>query len=317
MTNENATLTIVPGFSVGHSTDLANATGCTIVLCPPGTRGSCEVRGNSPGSRELALLAPEKSMQEVHAILLAGGSAFGLSAADGVVKWLQEKNIGYQTPWARVPIVPAAVVFDLNVGNNVIRPTSASGYEACHKATKDPVESGTIGAGTGATVGKWAGIETWMKGGIGCASLTAGELKIGVLAVVNAVGDIMDEHGTILAGARGKDGRFLIETQSRRVFARGKVLPQSNTTLVVMATNGAFSKLDLHKISQRMHDGMARAIVPVHTSYDGDTCFALSNGNVQADLDFVAEQSAHATAAAIRNAVRSARSIGSVPSLLS
>jgi L-aminopeptidase/D-esterase-like protein len=208
-------------------------------------------------------------------------------------------------------------VFDLNVGNNVIRPTSASGYEACHKATNNPVPQGSVGAGTGATVGKWAGIETWMKGGIGCASFIAGELKIGVLAVVNAVGDIMDEHGTILAGARGKDGKFLIETQSRRVFARGKVLPQANTTLVVMATNGAFSKLDLHKISQRMHDGMARAIVPVHTSYDGDTCFALSNGTVEADLDFVAEQSAYATAAAIRNAVRSAHSIGSVPSLLS
>ncbi|MEX2115693.1 MAG: P1 family peptidase [Bacteroidota bacterium] len=317
MTGENTTLTIVPGFSVGHVTDLANATGCTVVLCPPNTRGSCEVRGNSPGSRELALLAPERSMQEVHAILLTGGSAFGLSAADGVVKWLQEKNVGYETPWARVPIVPAAVVFDLNVGNNAIRPTSASGYEACYKATSDPVQSGSLGAGTGATVGKWAGIETWMKGGIGCASVAAGELKIGILAVVNAVGDILDDHGNILAGARGKDGRFLAETQKNRVFARGKVMPQSNTTLVVMATNGAFSKLDLHKIAQRMHDGMARAIVPVHTSYDGDTCFALSNGIVGADLDFAAEQAAHATASAIRNAVQSAGSVGSVPSLLS
>ena len=317
MTNKNATLTIVPGFSVGHSTDLANATGCTVVLCPPNTKGSCEVRGNSPGSRELALLAPEKSMQEVHAILLTGGSAFGLSAADGVVNWLQEKNIGYQTPWAHVPIVPAAVIFDLNVGNNVIRPTSASGYEACHKATKDPVESGTIGAGTGATVGKWAGIDTWMKGGIGSASVSAGELRIGILAVVNAVGDILDEHGRILAGARGKDGKFLAESQKTRIFARGKVMPQSNTTLVVMATNGLFSKLDLHKIAQRMHDGMARAIVPVHTSYDGDTCFALSNGTVEADFDFVAELAAQATGTAIRNAVRSATTVGSVPSLVS
>lgn len=316
MNVENSTLTSVPGFSVGHVTDPINATGCTVILCPPNTRGSCEVRGNSPGSRELALLAPEKSMQEVHAILLTGGSAFGLSAADGVVKWLQEKDIGYQTPWARVPIVPAAVIFDLNVGNNVIRPTSASGYEACHKASKEPVPSGSLGAGTGATVGKWAGIESWMKGGIGNATVVAGELRIGVLAVVNAVGDIMDEHGKILAGARGKDGRFLAETQKARIFARGKVMPQSNTTLVVMATNGAFSKLDLHKLAQRMHDGMARAIVPVHTSYDGDTTFALSHGSVEADFDFVAEQSAHATAAAIRHAVRSARSLGAVPSLL-
>ncbi|MEX1139353.1 MAG: P1 family peptidase [Bacteroidota bacterium] len=317
MTAENETLTVVPGFSVGHVTDLANATGCTVVLCPPNTKGSCEVRGNSPGSRELALLAPEKSMQEVHAILLTGGSAFGLSAADGVVNWLQEKNIGYQTPWARVPIVPAAVIFDLNVGNNVVRPTSASGYEACHKATKDPVRQGSLGAGAGATVGKWAGIDTWMKGGIGGASVSAGELRIGILAVVNAVGDILDEHGRILAGARGKDGKFLAESQKTRIFARGKVMPQSNTTLVVMATNGLFSKLDLHKIAQRMHDGMARAIVPVHTSYDGDTCFALSNGTVKADFDFVAEHAAQATGTAIRNAVRSATTVGSVPSLLS
>lgn len=314
---ENATLTSVPGFLVGHSTDTANATGCTVVLCPPNTRASCEVRGNSPGSRELALLAPEKSMQEVHALLLTGGSAFGLSAADGVVKWLQERNIGYQTPWARVPIVPAAVVFDLNVGNTMIRPTTASGYEACHKASSVPVASGSVGAGTGATVGKWAGIETWMKGGVGSAAADLGGARIGVLAVVNAVGDVVDERGAILSGARGRDGRFLAETQRTRVFARSKVLPQSNTTLVAMATNAKFSKLDLFKIAQRMHDGMARAIVPVHTSYDGDTCFAFSNGTIDADLDAIAEQAAELTAQAIRNAVRSAVSVGSVPSLVS
>jgi L-aminopeptidase/D-esterase-like protein len=314
---ENESMTRVPGFLVGHSTDPVNATGCTVVLCPPNTRASCEVRGNSPGSRELALLAPEKSMQEIHALLLTGGSAFGLSAADGVVKWLQEKNIGYQTPWARVPIVPAAVVFDLNVGNTMIRPTSASGYEACHKASGAPVLNGSVGAGTGATVGKWAGVETWMKGGIGSAAGVLDKAQIGVLAVVNAVGDILDEQGAILAGARGKDGRFLGEVQRTRVFARGKVLPQSNTTLVVMATNARLSKLDLFKVAQRMHDGMARAIVPVHTSYDGDTCFALSSGTVEADLDAIAEHAAALTAQAIRKAVRSAASIGSVPSIIS
>lgn len=312
---ENQTLTAVPGFKVGHYTDAANATGCTVILCPPKTRASCEVRGNSPGSRELALLAPEKSMQEVHAILLTGGSAFGLSAADGVVRYLQEKDLGYQTPWAKVPIVPAAVVFDLNVGNTAIRPTPAAGYEACKAASSDPVVVGSVGAGTGATVGKWAGIETWMKGGIGSAALEHEGLRIGVLAVVNAVGDIIDKDGRILAGARSKDGTFLANQKKVRIFARGKTFSQSNTTLVVMATNANLSKLDLYKVCQRMHDGMARAVMPVHTSYDGDVSFALSNGTVQADIDLIAEQSAHMTAAAIRNAVLSARSIGSVPSL--
>jgi L-aminopeptidase/D-esterase-like protein len=255
-------------------------------------------------------------MQEVHAILLTGGSAFGLAAADGVMKWLQEHDRGYQTPWAKVPIVPAAVVFDLNVGNNVIRPTPASGYDACKNATTEPVITGSVGGGTGATVGKWAGVETWMKGGVGSAAVDIDGLKIGVLAVVNAVGDILGEHGKILAGARSKDGVFLAEQRRMRMFARGKVLPKSNTTLVVMATNANLSKLDLYKICQRMHDGMARAVMPVHTSYDGDVCFALSSGSVEADLDFVAEQSAHLTASAIRNAVLSARSIGSVPALI-
>ncbi|MEP0821548.1 MAG: P1 family peptidase [Ignavibacterium sp.] len=300
---------------VGHSSDLLNATGCTVVLCPPNTRGSCEVRGNSPGSRELALLAPEKSMQEVHAILLTGGSAFGLAAADGVVQWLQEKERGYQTPWARVPIVPAAVVFDLNVGNSAVRPTPAMGYEACRTASSDPVTMGSVGAGTGATVGKWAGIDTWMKGGVGSAAFELEGLKIGVLAVVNAVGDVVDANGRILAGARAKDGTFLADRQRVRIFARGKSLLQSNTTLVVMGTNANLSKVDLYKVCQRMHDGMARAVVPVHTSYDGDVCFALSSGTVEADLDLIAEQSAHLTASAIRSAVLSARSVGSVPAL--
>ena len=254
-------------------------------------------------------------MQEVHAILLTGGSAYGLAAADGVMKWLQEHDRGYQTPWAKVPIVPAAVIFDLNVGSNVSRPTPATGYEACQSASTAPVQRGSVGAGTGATVGKWAGVETWMKGGVGSTALTVEDLIIGVIAVVNSVGDIMDEHGKLIAGARNKEGKFLAELTRMRVFARGKVLPQSNTTLVVMATNANLSKLDLHKVSQRMHDGMARAVVPVHTSYDGDVSFALSHGEVRADLDLIAEQSAHLTAHAIRDAVRSAKSMGSVPAL--
>ncbi len=310
----NSSITAIPGFRVGHYTDTVNMTGCTVILCPPGTRASGEVRGNSPGSRELALLAPEKSMQEVHAVLLTGGSAFGLAAADGVVQWLAKNDIGYQTPWVKVPIVPAAVVFDLNVGSSDVRPGPEEGRKACEAATTGPVEEGNVGAGTGATVGKWAGQKTWMKGGIGSASRSVGALQVGVLAVVNAVGDILDEEGSILAGARNAKG-FLAANDPIRTFARGKVLASSNTTLAVMATNAQLTKLELYKICQRMHDGFARSIVPVHTSYDGDVSFALSNGTVSADLDLVAELSAHLLAQSVRNAARAARSIPGVPAL--
>ena len=308
-------ITSVPGFKVGHYTDTKALTGCTVILCPPNTRASCEVRGASPGSRELALLAPDKSMQEVHALLLTGGSAFGLAAADGVMKWLSEHDVGYQTPWVKVPIVPAAVVFDLNVGSNSVRPDANAGYQACSHATGGSVEEGNVGSGTGTTVGKWNGMEFRMKGGFGSASKMVDELIVGVAAVVNAVGDVTDEHGKILAGARSPDGKFFGEGDPQRTFARGKVLENTNTTLVVAATNAVFSKVELHRIAQRMHDGMARAVIPAHTSYDGDATFALSCGVVKADLDLVAEIAASLTADAIRRAVRAAKSVSGVPGL--
>ncbi|MBM4159483.1 MAG: P1 family peptidase [Ignavibacteria bacterium] len=308
-------LTSVPGFKVGHYTDSKAMTGCTVILCPPRTRASCEVRGNSPGSRELALLAPEKSMQEVHAILLTGGSAFGLAACDGVIRWLEEHRIGYQTPWARVPIVPAAVVFDLNVGSNMVRPDSAAGYKACESASAESIAEGNVGAGTGVTIGKWMGVEHWMKGGLGSSAFQIGPLTIGALAVVNAVGDVVGEGGNVLAGARASDGTFLGDREKHRPLARGKVLEDVNTTLAVVATNADFSKLELFRIAQRVHDGMARAIVPVHTSYDGDVSFALSCGGERADLDYVAELAAQLTAETIRRAVRAAQSVSGVPGL--
>ncbi|MEX1275248.1 MAG: P1 family peptidase [Bacteroidota bacterium] len=308
-------ITSVPGFKVGHYTDQKAMTGCTVLLCPPNTKGSCEVRGNSPGSRELALLAPEKSMQEVHAILLTGGSAFGLAAATGVVQWLEERGIGYQTPWVRVPIVPAAVVFDLNVGSSETRPDAAAGYAACGAASDGAVGEGGVGAGTGTTVGKWNGMEHWMKGGVGSSSVNLNGLAVGVLAVVNAVGDVIDEKGNVVAGARSAEGRFFGDVDAHRPLARGKVLKHSNTTLVVLATNADFTKLQLFRIAQRMHDGMARAIVPAHTSYDGDVSFALSSGAVQADLDLVGEIAALQTASAIRRAVRAADQTVRIPGL--
>ncbi len=300
------------GFRIGHYSDFQNATGCTVILCPPSTVASCEVRGNSPGSRELALLAPEKSMQEIHAILLTGGSAFGLAAADGVVQFLEESDVGYQTPWAKVPIVPAAVVFDLNLGSALIRPTKINGYEACKNA-KSFTDSGNIGTGVGATVGKWAGAEYRMKGGIGAAVLHQGDLQIMAFAVVNAVGDVIGEDGKILAGARNEKGEFLAMKDRFRQFARGKVLPQTNTTLSVVMTNARLSKLDAFRVAQRVHDGYARTITPVHTMYDGDVSFVASCGVVNAQIDLVAEMGAAAVADAIRNAVISAKSFMGVP----
>ena len=308
-------LTAVPGFKVGHFTEVKAMTGCTVILCPPNTRASCDVRGNSPGSRELALLAPEKSAQEIHAVLLTGGSAFGLAAADGVMRWLEEHNIGYPTPWGKVPLVPTAVVFDLNAGSSSVRPDALSGYRACDTASTGPLDEGNVGVGTGATVGKWKGTEFWMKGGLGSASVEQSGLAVGALAVVNAVGDIINENGTILAGARGHDGRFIGAAEPYRPLARGKVLEQANTTLVVVATNASLSKLELYRVAQRMHDGMARAIVPSHTSYDGDVSFALACGDVKADLDLVSEIAAQLAAEAIRRAVKAANSAAGIPGL--
>jgi L-aminopeptidase/D-esterase-like protein len=250
-------------------------------------------------------------MQEVHAILLTGGSAFGLAAADGVMKFLEERNRGYATPWARVPIVPAAVVFDLNLGSSSVRPDAHAGYQACENASST-IACGNVGAGTGATVGKWAGRETWMKGGVGAAYISDGDLQVGAIAVVNAVGDIIDEHGGVLAGARSQDGTFLALNNPYRTLARGKVLSDTNTTLVVIMTNALFTKVDVLRVAQRAHDGMARAIVPVHTSYDGDIAFAVAAGSVKAPLDLVAEIGAALTAESIRTAVRSAASLPGV-----
>ena len=308
-------LTAVPGIRVGHYTDKKALTGCTVVLCPPNTKASCEVRGNSPGSRELALLAPEKSAPEIHAVLLTGGSAFGLAAADGVMKWLEERNLGYGTPWAKVPLVPTAVVFDLNLGSSTVRPDAASGYHACDAASEGKTEEGNVGAGTGTTVGKWKGLEHSMKGGIGTASAEISGVIVAALAVVNSVGDIIDANGSVLAGARRPEGGFFGTTEIHRPLLRGKVLEQSNTTLAVVATNARLSKLELYRVSQRMHDGFARAIIPAHTSYDGDVSFALSCGQVPADLDLVSELAAQVCADAIRRSVRAAKTIGGIPGL--
>jgi L-aminopeptidase/D-esterase-like protein len=300
------------GFTLGHWTNEKAATGCSVILCPPGTVGSCDVRGSSPGSRELALLAPDKTMQQVNAVFLTGGSAFGLSVGDGVMRYLEEKGIGYQTPWIKVPIVPGAVIFDLNIGSAIVRPTAENGYQACLVASADVPLEGNVGAGTGATVGKWGGGSGRMKGGFGASSLVNGEIIVTALAVVNALGDVLNADGTIIAGARLPDGGWLAD---RDRFGGPDVQSPlySNTTLVAILTNANLTKVEANRLAQRGHDGMARAIRPAHTSYDGDVVFAFASGGVRAPFDLVAEMGAEAVAEAIRNGVRSAVSVEGVP----
>jgi len=302
----------VPGFRIGHVTDGEALTGCTVALCPPKTVGSCDVRGSSPATRETALLAPDKTMQEVHAIVLTGGSAFGLASADGVMKYLSEHDVGYQTPWVKVPIVPAAAIFDLNLGSHSVYPTASEGYRACEDARESNSLQGNVGAGTGATLGKWAGADYRMKGGLGTSTATDGDLVVGCVAVVNSVGDVVDAEGRVIAGAK-KDGEFVAPKTGLRLLSRENIPKATNTTLICIATNARLSKVHAHRLAQRAHDGVARAIVPAHTSYDGDIVFALASGSVEAFFDVVAELGAEATARAIRSAAANARSAGGVP----
>jgi L-aminopeptidase/D-esterase-like protein len=308
-------MTFVPGFRIGHRTNTEALTGCTVILCPHKTVGSCDIRGSSPATRETALLAPDKTMQEIHAVVLTGGSAFGLAAADGVIKYLSDHNIGYQTPWVKVPIVPTAAIFDLNIGDGSIRPTAEDGYAACTAATEGSDLQGNVGAGTGATVGKWAGGEYRMKGGLGISTIQNGELIAACVAVVNSVGDVVDATGKVLAGARKPSGEFFGDTEGVRLLTRGNIPMHVNTTLICLVTNAKLSKVQTHRLAQRAHIGMARAINPVHTSYDGDLVFALSSGSVDAHFDIVAELGVEATSQAIRSAVKHAKSAGGVPGL--
>lgn len=296
-------ITDVPGILVGHATDPEGLTGCTVVLSPPGTVGSGEVRGGAPGTRETDLLRPGMLVQEVHAVLLTGGSAFGLAAADGVVRYLEERGIGFDTGIARVPIVPAAVLYDLAIGDPTARPGPGAGHAACLAASTE-VQEGSVGAGTGATVAKVRGPEHAMKGGVGSASAREGEVVVGAVFAVNALGEIVDDDGVVLVGARGEpppDGEAIAPP------------PWTSTTIGVVATNARLSKERAHLLALAGHDGLARAIRPCHTIWDGDAVFTLATGEVeapQAQLEGMAER---ATAEAIRRAVRLARGVPGVP----
>jgi L-aminopeptidase/D-esterase-like protein len=314
----NNTLTGVAGLTVGHWTNLEAATGCTVILCPPGTVAGVDVRGSAPGTRETDLLNPINLVQHVDAIVLSGGSAYGLAAADGVMRWLEEHGRGFDTGVARVPIVPAAVIFDLPLGRADVRPGAEAGYAACQAASADAVSQGNVGAGTGATIGKAGGFNMATKGGLGSASRrTAGGIVVGALAVVNAFGDVRDpDSGRIIAGVRKAGGGFagtvaLMEGMLGQTLA--SLREGTNTTLAVVATNAALTKTGAAKVAQMAHDGLARVIHPVHTMFDGDTVFALSAGDRQADVNLIGALAAEAVAAAVIAGVRAAISLGGLP----
>lgn len=306
----------IEGVLIGHADDEVGLTGCTVVLLPPGSKGGGEVRGGAPGTRETDLLKPANLVEDVNAFLLAGGSAFGLAAADGVIKYLEEQGIGFPAGVANVPIVPAGVLFDLTAGDASARPDADMGYRACLNASDNPERQGNAGAGMGATVGKILGSTSWMKSGFGMASMQREDgLKVFALAAVNAVGDVIDEDGRIIAGARNPQGGFL-DTEAFLSGSSGfgdQLLPGTNTTLGVIVTNAELSKTDTNWIAQRGHNGIARALAPSHTKHDGDLIFAASTGEVEAQADLVGILGARLVAEAIRNAVRHAESVAGIP----
>ena len=290
-----------PGFRVGHWTAPGGETGCTVILPPAGNVSSYDIRGSSPGSRELAPLDLERQRTEIHGLLFTGGSAFGLAAADGVMAWLEERSVGFRTPIATIPIVPAAVIFDASAGQPEIRPGPAAGRAACENAVDSPVTTGRVGAGAGATVGKWAGHEYLVFGGLGIAAATDGDLEVRALAVANPFGDVMATDGTVLAGT----------THPSPAYRPPPAQPETgwNTVLVVVTTIAALAKADVRFLAARASDGITRAVRPAHTRYDGDIAFAIASpagpGRVAsaADLDRLAVLATDATAEAIRSAV--------------
>jgi L-aminopeptidase/D-esterase-like protein len=325
----NNTITDVPGLEVGHAQDNEALTGCTVVLCRKGAVGGVDVRGSAPGTRETDLLDPLNLVEKVHAVMLAGGSAYGLDAAGGVMRYLEEQKVGFNTGAGLVPIVPAAILFDLGIGRGDIRPDAAMGYKACEAASTAGVAEGNVGAGSGASVGKLLGAKQSMKSGLGSASIAiGGGIVVGALAAVNAFGDIIDpQNGQIVAGLRSaKFGPFHIGAKEyfadtlelmKSMLGRGVMgfATKSNTVLAVVAVNADFTKAESNKMAQMAHDGLARTIRPAHTMLDGDTIFALATGGHKVDVTTAGAFAAEALSVAILRAVRAAAPAGGLPGL--
>jgi len=304
---KSQTICLVPGIRVGHAQDEKARTGCTVILPVGGAVCGVDVRGSSPGTREVELLKPVRHVEKIHAILLTGGSAFGLEAASGVQRYLEEQGIGYDVVVARVPLVPTAVVFDLFVGDPKVRPDSQMGYTACMNASAEERREGLVGVGTGATVGKVGRFEGRSNGGVGtCAEVLGNGVVIGALAVANSFGDVIDHNsGEIVGGNRQQDGSFLdtvayLKKKSENPFAR----PGVNTTLAVVATNARLNKEQMTKVAQMAQVGISRATRPAHTMYDGDIVFAMSLGEKEADVNVIGACAADLVAQAVVRGVR-------------
>jgi L-aminopeptidase/D-esterase-like protein len=320
-------ITDVPGILVGHAHDAEALTGCTVVLCPEGAVAGVDQRGGAPGTRETDLLHPLHLVQKAHAILLTGGSAFGLDAAGGVVRYLEEQGVGFDVVSVKVPIVPAAVIFDLMVGRPDVRPDAAMGYAACKNASREAPAEGNSGVGMGASVGKILGMGGAMKSGVGTASIAVGGgVQVGAIVAVNALGDVVEPRtGEVIAGARvirvgpvrlGGEGPFADTLAVMRGMVGRTALrmaSKANTVIGVVATNAGFTKEEVNVVARMAHDGIARAIRPSHTQLDGDTLFALSTGGKSVDVSILGAYAAEAVAQAIVRAVRAAESAGGLP----
>lgn len=329
MTTLNNSITDIQGIKVGHAHDPEALTGCTVILCPKGTTGGVDQRGGAPGTRETDVLRPMHLVNSVNAILLAGGSAYGLDAASGVMRYLEEQGIGFNTGSALVPIVPAAILYDLGIGSAKIRPDAQMGYQACLNASSSAPAEGNAGAGMGATIGKILGMGQSMKSGIGTASMEiGGGVIVSAMIAVNAFGDVISpEDRRIIAGARtlkkgpiqiGAEGEFadtlnMMKSLSGRVIMG--VAGQANTVIGVVATNAKMDKEDANKVAQMAHNGLAMTIRPAHTMVDGDTLFALCTNQKKADVSSVGAYAAEVVAKAIINAVTKAASAGGIPGL--
>jgi len=324
----NNTITDISGIEVGQVQDDEALTGCTVVLCRKGAVAGVDVRGGAPGTRETDLLNPVNLVEKVHAVVLAGGSAFGLDAASGVMRYLDENGIGFDTGAGKVPIVPAAILFDLNLGSGDVRPDANMGYNAATSASSDAPAEGNVGAGTGASVGKIFGPKSAMKAGIGTACLSTGGLVVGAIVAVNAFGDVIEPHtGQIVAGARstnlgplklGQDGYFGDTLEIMKTLIGRPVwsfATKANTVIGVVATNAKLTQAEATKVAQMAQDGLARSIRPAHTMLDGDTVFALATGEKNSDPSTVGAFAAEVMAQAIVRAVKLTAPAGGLPGL--
>ena len=306
----------IPAIRLGNAQDLTGATGCTVILCPEGATAGVDVRGGAPGTRETDLLKPENLVEKIHGLLLAGGSAYGLAAASGVMSYLEENGFGFDVGVARVPIVPAAVLFDLPCGDARVRPDQAMGYQACQNSETERFATGSVGAGTGATVGKLYGMDKAMKGGLGAHCVRIGGLVVGAVVAVNCLGDVIDPaSGQIVAGSVQQDPFRFLDSEAgllQQCEATGNRFT-GNTTIGAIITNASLTKAQAMKVASMAHDGYARTMRPAHTLLDGDTIFTLAVGDVAADISAVGALAAKVMEQAVLSAVQSATALAGFP----